>query len=293
MYEETNKLHLDNRVKIEHDDNSFKQKFEEYKAELKTILGDDYIYLEHVGTTSVTDIMANPAIDIAISVTNEPRREGVAHQLVDSKKDYHIIKSRNNEILVRKGSPEKPKAYIHIAVTDGEYYKSMVRFAKELAVNPDARIAYQNVHIYAKDRYYHDPDKYYHAKSHFIKSAIGHHTVKYRDEKVHVKPIGERYKYKTVNPAIIKVCFFVIVFSVFYTLPWVTNRIEYLNATFSSVFSFSFAPAILFAVPSSVLLYSAVRERTHTFIEVLKWIFGGIGIIMALFNIIYGIFALL
>ena len=55
MYEETDLRHLDERINIE-DNSQYIKKYEHIRAKLKELLGDDAVYIEHVGTTAVNDI---------------------------------------------------------------------------------------------------------------------------------------------------------------------------------------------------------------------------------------------
>lgn len=293
MYDDINQQRLDNRIQIKKGETKWSEKYEKYKAELKEIIGDDVIYVEHVGTTSATDIMAYPVIDIAVSVTNENKRDNAAHKLEDSRRDYHIVKSHCNEKLVRKGSAEKPELYVHIAVTDGEFFKSMVRFAKELKTNPTARDSYRNLHMYAKEQYYNDLPKYYHAKSQFIKSALGRHTIKYRNEKVHIEKANSFSSKKGVPQIVIKAGIYIIILGVFYTLPWMFGKIGYAYIDFASVMIFSILPGIILLIPAIIFLKSLITEHASRAEEVLKFILICAGFITGIYQILYGLICLL
>ncbi len=293
MYEDVNRQRLDNRVRIENGETKWVGKFEELKTELKEIIGDDVIYVEHVGTTSATDIMAYPVIDIAVSVTNEHKRDNAARMLEDSRKNYHIVKSHCNEKLVRKGSQDHPEAYIHIAVTDGEFFKSMVRFAKELKTNPTARDSYRNVHIYAKDQYYNDMLKYYHAKTQFIKTALGHHSIKYRNERVNVEKTNNISSRKGIPSIVIKACIYIVIIGFVYTMPWMLGKIYFNYIDLIGVSFYNILPGILMIIPAVLFLRSLLTEKTSKIEEIIKFVLTCVGFICGIYLIIHGLLCLL
>ena len=298
MYEDTSKQHLDKRIRIKDGDLTYHEQFKTIKTELKKLIGDDAIYIEHVGTTSATDITAYPVIDIAISVTNEKNRERIAKKLeAIPDGNFHRAKSHNDEILVRKGARENPDYYLHIAVTDSDFYQGMVHFAKELKVNPKTRNDYENVHFFAKHNYYNSPDKYFYAKSQSIQQALGRHKVKYRNEEINVELVPRSLEnsriYRGVSTSLIKASVFVIMFGVFHTFIWACGYIGFNYVSIGGVLFYNILPGILFAIATAIIAKSVINERTEPFLDTLKWITVGLGAISALFSIFYGIFTLL
>ena len=182
MYEETDLRHLDERINIE-DNSQYIKKYEHIRAKLKELLGDDAVYIEHVGTTAVNDIFAYPVIDVAIAASTEKLRDRICEKLL-SEHGFTECKSKNDEILIRKGTLEKPSYYIHLTLAQSDFFRTMLRFRDELKIKPKRRDAYENIHSYAKLEYRDDLDKYHNAKTSFIRATAKQNSVENYDDEI-------------------------------------------------------------------------------------------------------------
>ncbi len=207
MYEETDPRHLHERIAIK-DNAEYIKKYEHIRARLKDLLGDDALYIEHVGTTAVSDISAYPVVDVAIAASTETIRDKICKKLL-SQSGFTEVETRNDEILIRKGTYEKPQYYIHLALSQSIFFKSMILFRDELKLKPKKRIAYDSIHGYAKMEYEYDLEKYHYAKTSFIKATAKQNGIENYDEEIHLDKI-ERFNVSKATDVVEKVCGYII-----------------------------------------------------------------------------------
>ena len=260
MCEETDLRHLNERVRIK-DNTEYIKKYERIRARLKELLGDDATYIEHVGTTAVNDVMAYPVIDIAIATSTDKLRDRICKKLL-SENNFVQTKSRNDEILIRKGSLQKPDYYIHLTLAQSEFFMSMLRFRDELKLKPKKRLAYDNIHACAKMEYMDDLDKYHHSKTGFIKSTSNMNGIENYDDRIHVEK-HERVYIDRSSEIVEKICEYVLILGMAQFL------VRYgLSTMLVFVFNSEAIPLfvggiLLSSVSALYFLCLALRERTN------------------------------
>ena len=286
MWQDILRSHLENRVRIE-DNSEYVKKYEHIRTRLKELLGDDATYIEHVGTTAVNDITANPVIDIAIAVSTPKIKEKIKEILVEQK-FLKQIESPNDEILLLKGSVEKPEYYLHIAETQSAFYKSMIRFRDELKLQPKRRDAYVNIHVFGKLDYLNDLEKYNNAKTNFIKAAVNHYGVHSYDEKIHAE-VNERHSKSHLPDVLEKIARTIL------TVGAVNLAIKlFCMLIFVFVYDRSYlVPFILILILHTICMayisYRAYTERTDSLMLVKRIAFisfGALAIINYIINIV-------
>ena len=286
MYEETDLRHLDERINIE-DNSQYIKKYEHIRAKLKELLGDDAVYIEHVGTTAVNDIFAYPVIDVAIAASTEKLRDRICEKLL-SEHGFTECKSKNDEILIRKGTLEKPSYYIHLTLAQSNFFRTMLRFRDELKIKPKRRDAYENIHSYAKLEYRDDLDKYHNAKTSFIRATAKQNSVENYDDEIHIEKT-ERYRVNKSSEIVEKICGYILYAGIAQLLVRM-----FLGLIIVLVFTAEAVPLIigcgLLSILSTIfMIYLLIRERTDSGIvlkRIMFIVFGGVLIADAIINLI-------
>ena len=108
---------------------------------LKSILGDDAVDIQHIGSTAIPAIKAKPIIDIAVGVT-----------------DFEKIMSYNEQlqkdgIFYRGSDVEKRQHHIHVVKWNGTEWKNYIHFRDCLNANENMALQYQRVKEELESKY--------------------------------------------------------------------------------------------------------------------------------------------
>lgn len=286
MYEETDLRHLDERVNIK-DNSEYIKKYEHIRAKLKDLLGDDAVYIEHVGTTAVSDIYAYPVIDVAIAASTEKLRDRICEKLL-SEHGFTQCKSKNDEILIRKGTFEKPSYYIHLTLAQSNFFKSMLHFRDELKLKPKKRDAYENIHTCAKLEYRDDLDKYHNAKTSFIKATAKQNSVENYDDEIHIEKV-ERFRIDRTPEVIEKICGNILYIGIAQLVVRMLLGLVVVFTFTMDVIPLIVGCGILTIISTLFIIYHLLRERTNSGVvlkRIMFIVFGFILLIDAIINLV-------
>ena len=136
---------------------------------LKSILGDDAIDIQHIGSTAIPVIKAKPIIDIVVGVTDFERimlhneqlqKEGIFYRGSDV--EY--------QILYVMGDMEKDirTHHIHIVKWNGTEWKKYIHFRDYLNDNENMALQYQKVKEELESKYADDRVAYTNGKQEMI-----------------------------------------------------------------------------------------------------------------------------
>ncbi len=150
---------------------SWKGKFQLEKNKIQKVFGDEVISIEHIGSTSINELLSKPIIDIAVLI--EKRED--ADKFVDPLKRlgywYDKENSSSERYFFRKGRPTE--LHLSIAYTDkGNFWERQILFRNYLRNHSDARDEYA---ILKKKLLKNDStgnDNYIGGKSEFIQKIL-------------------------------------------------------------------------------------------------------------------------
>lgn len=136
---------------------------------LKSILGDDAIDIQHIGSTAIPAIKAKPIIDIVVGVTdfdkvmlhNEQLRQvGIFYRGSDEE----------NQILYVMGDMEKNirTHHIHVVKWNETEWRNYIRFRDCLNANENMALQYQRVKEELESKYADDRVAYTNGKQEMI-----------------------------------------------------------------------------------------------------------------------------
>lgn len=158
-------------VRLEEHNPKWAKLFLNEKHELVGLLGDYAKTIEHVGSTSASDLKAKPIVDIAVGVENlsefDPR--------VFTELNGYSVKQDNTpgEILIRKGVEGKYTNFlIHVMEINSARYRETLKFRDLLKNSSELRGEYQALKEELAKKYADNRKMYTKSKDAFIKNAL-------------------------------------------------------------------------------------------------------------------------
>ena len=145
---------------------AWKTEFEEIQRELKNVIGDLIIGIEHVGSTSVEGLSAKPCIDIDVIIEDYTVLESVIHKLETigyiHEGDLGI---KDREAFKYSDKPHLQKHHLYVCPQYSEELKRHIVFRDFLRNNSEAAAKYGSVKVQAAKLFPNDIDKYIEYKS--------------------------------------------------------------------------------------------------------------------------------
>lgn len=145
--------------------------FEQEKALLEQTVGDKFIVIEHIGSTSVLGLGAKPIIDIMAAVKQLVDAEFCVKLL--GKIGYTYVPEFNVYIPERrffyKGKPRSHN--LHVVEPKSEFWKRHLVFRDALRSHPEIRESYYHLKVKLAQQYRFDRDAYTDAKTEFIRAV--------------------------------------------------------------------------------------------------------------------------
>lgn len=130
---------------------------------------DSQILIEHIGSTSVSQIkVSKPIIDILIGINNNLDMYIPSIQ----KSGFEYENKYEKEIPFRRFFEKKtyPKAHIHLVKKKSLWFKRHIAFRDELRKNIYVRKEYENLKIKLSKKNWKNGNEYADAKTKFIRS---------------------------------------------------------------------------------------------------------------------------
>ena len=115
-------------------DPSCPEKFQIEKVVLTKLIGERAKSIEHIGSTSVPDVVAKPEIDILVGLTNLSDAEPFIEILKDAGYTYY---QRFEEFVperryFRKSEGTVPLVHVHVVETTSDFYEERIVFGDVL-----------------------------------------------------------------------------------------------------------------------------------------------------------------
>ena len=137
------------------------------------IYGNRIKYIDHVGSTSIKNIISKPIIDINIQTDDlddfikytESKVEGEVYTV---KKEPTM----GGDYLIRKEEDGKVKAFIHVYATGDMNCLTSIMFRDYMNKHPDEAKRYEDLKLELYEKYNGDRKEYVQGKDEYIKSVI-------------------------------------------------------------------------------------------------------------------------
>lgn len=141
---------------------------------LKSILGDDAIDIQHIGSTAIPAIKAKPIIDIVVGVTDfdrimlhneQLRRKGIFYQ--DSDVECQLL------YVMGDMEADIRTHHIHIVKWNGTEWENYIHFIDYLKANENMALQYENLKEEMEGKYADDRVAYTNNKQNMINRISG------------------------------------------------------------------------------------------------------------------------
>ncbi len=139
---------------------------------LKSLLGDTALDIQHIGSTSVSGLAAKPIIDILMAVESLSTVDDIRPVLEKAGYEYRGNGSDDRQILFAKGPEELRTHYLHITEHGGPVWHNDIAFRDYLRTHPEAVDSYENLKEKLAIQYADKREDYTAGKAEFIQSIL-------------------------------------------------------------------------------------------------------------------------
>jgi GrpB-like predicted nucleotidyltransferase (UPF0157 family) len=160
------------KVRISSYNSEWKKIYKKEKELLLSVLGDQILNIQHIGSTSVPGVKSKPIIDIVVVVKKIKDAENLIESVEKLGYEYkHEAGVRGRRFFV-KGSEKNRTHYIHMVKLDGKQWKNLTNFREYLLEDKKNIKEYNELKESLAKEYKDDRDTYTKKKSIFISKAI-------------------------------------------------------------------------------------------------------------------------
>ncbi len=147
--------------------------YEKEKEELLRIYKDRIKQIDHVGSTSIKDIVSKPIIDITIQTDDLDDFKKFTESNVEGE-TYTIKKepTMGGDYLIRKEEDGKVKAFIHVYKTGDMNGLATIMFRDYMNNHEDEKKRYEKLKMDLYEKYKDDRQSYVYGKDDYIKGVI-------------------------------------------------------------------------------------------------------------------------
>ncbi|MCG8592064.1 MAG: GrpB family protein [Proteobacteria bacterium] len=152
-------------------DPAWREAFERERQELRSVLDERALAIEHIGSTAVGELIAKPIVDIAIGVRDLDTAQEWIPAL--ARLGYHFLDYPENTTrrFFKKGAAGATH-HVHVLEADGAEYRDHLRFRDALRADPARRDAYAALKHELAAAHSRDRIAYSDAKSEFVAEVL-------------------------------------------------------------------------------------------------------------------------
>lgn len=165
-------------VRLARYDRGWGERFARERRRIQRVLGTVAVGIEHIGSTSVPELVAKPVIDILVGVRSLRRQaQRLQRLLVLLGYEYRANGSAIGEHLVfAKGPEERRTSYVHVVEYGHRRWKNDLCFRDALRSDSALRTAYAALKQVLARKYPNNRRLYTTQKATFIRRALHHHA---------------------------------------------------------------------------------------------------------------------
>ena len=134
-----------------------------------SILGDDAVDIQHIGSTAISVIKAKPIIDIVVGVTDFERIK-LHNEQLENEGIFFRGSDVEHQVLYVMGDMEKDirTHHIHVVKWNGTEWKNYIHFRDYLNANENMALQYQKLKEELESKYADDRIAYTNGKQDMI-----------------------------------------------------------------------------------------------------------------------------
>lgn len=146
--------------------------YEQEASRLRSLLGENVLSIEHIGSTAISGMMSKPIIDVMVAV---PTME-VGQQVVSTLISNNYIRRPNGDledrIFLVKGEETLRTHHISLTELQSNYWHQHILFRDCMRKNPDLANRYIEIKSVLSVKYKNDRAKYTEGKEDFVKDVL-------------------------------------------------------------------------------------------------------------------------
>lgn len=166
----TSKSRAADPVEIVAWDPRWPQRFEEMRRRLAAALGDTAIRIDHVGSTSIPDMVAKPVIDIQISVPDVDDDEAFRGPIERQGFELRFIEPGHRYFRPPPGSPRNYQ--VHVCEVGSDWERVHLLFRDYLRSHPDVATEYGRMKLRLATQHKNERIAYNDDKAGFIDAVV-------------------------------------------------------------------------------------------------------------------------
>ena len=160
------------RVELAPYDSTWPEKFEPERARLLSLFPDDFVEIEHFGSTAIPGMSAKPIIDILAGVETLTGAGALSTRLCEI--GYSTSAEFNASLSDRKWfmrwADGRRTHHLHVVVHGGEVWSERLAFRDRLRTDADAASGYESLKTSLATQHRDDREAYTSAKANFVRS---------------------------------------------------------------------------------------------------------------------------
>lgn len=169
---ESLELAIHEHVELAPYDIAWPMKFEAERRRLLSLFPDDFIELEHFGSTAIPGMSAKPIIDILGGVETLTGADALSTRLCEI--GYSTSAEFNASLSDRKWfmrwADGRRTHHLHVVVHGGEVWRERLAFRNRLRADAEAAARYERLKASLATRHRDDREAYTAAKANFVRS---------------------------------------------------------------------------------------------------------------------------
>ncbi|TSC71171.1 MAG: hypothetical protein G01um101449_99 [Parcubacteria group bacterium Gr01-1014_49] len=144
-------LHMESPTVLVPHSNAWKVLYEKESTLIKEILGSYLMDIQHIGSTSVPDLISKPIIDIALQIEKHIDADKFIEPLRALGYIYRSDLSSSERHFFQKGNPVQ----FHLSISyldQGNYWRRQIAFRDYLTDHAEARREYEQIKLNSVDK---------------------------------------------------------------------------------------------------------------------------------------------
>lgn len=149
--------------------------FHKLKEELTTLLKEDNVQIEHIGSTSIDGMPAKPILDLVIGfdTLDEERIQSIIPKLDRLSFIYRgNRKDRGGYLFVKEPKENIITHHLHMVEINDDQWTHYLQFRDTLRANPELASEYKELKLGLEKKYADDRLMYTESKEQFIKKVL-------------------------------------------------------------------------------------------------------------------------
>lgn len=159
-------------VRIEAYSKDWAQAFELEKQILLKIFKDNFLAIEHIGSTSIPNLIAKPLIDIAIQVEDIDQLNDIPNLLVSDDYIERLGRLSGRQKVFAKEGDDHVTHHLHIIEKGEQDWEDKIKFRDILIKQPEIAKAYALLKKELFEKHANNRSEYTKGKAAFIQSII-------------------------------------------------------------------------------------------------------------------------